>query len=179
MKHHSSLETTLCTDALTWQKKARAFAVRARHHLWGKNNEDPLVFLYRQGISLDFAGRMSLGWNKFGQNRSYHTWGLAGQGSFFLPPGIVFPYFTAESIAGIYIVPMTDAGEYPESVATVPGSQKPPLILGPPDKKVTYAAGMMEGFRLFQDQPDKGCVHIQLPPRNGAPAREQGEKQGA
>ncbi len=148
-----------CKDPAAWKIKATAFAIRTHNHLWGKNNEDPLVFLYRQGISHEFSRQMYLGWNKYGQHRPCQAWGLSGKESFSLPPGIVFPYIIEKNILGIYIISM----ENPETVHTIPGSFKDPLVLGEPDKEARYTDSIMEGLNIFQDHSDKLCVHITLP----------------
>jgi len=46
-----------------------AFVTRCHQHLFGKNNEDPLAYLFRQGIKNEFAKQMLMGWNKYSQER--------------------------------------------------------------------------------------------------------------
>nr|NJM03660.1 hypothetical protein [Desulfobacula sp.] len=59
-----------------WRKKAGAFVIRCHHHLFGKNNEDPLAYLFTRGIKNEFAKKMLLGWNKFSQERPKENWGF-------------------------------------------------------------------------------------------------------
>nr|WP_321401693.1 hypothetical protein [uncultured Desulfobacter sp.] len=162
MKPNLNCENSACVDAKTWERKARAFAVRCRDHLWGKNNEDPLAFLYLKGLNLKFIGRMSLGWNKFGQNRPCEGWGLSGKGSFFIPPGIVFPYIVEKKIVGMFIIPMEDPGSDPGPELILPGSFKGPLILGPDNHDIKEATSIMEGLKLFQENPDELKINIDL-----------------
>ena len=147
-----------CKDPGTWKKKATAFAIRTHNHLWGKNNEDPLVFLYQKGFSHEFSRQMYLGWNKYGQHRSCQTWGLSGKGSFSLPSGIVFPHIIEKNILGIYIISMEDS----ETVHIIPGSFNGPLVLGEPDKEIRYTGSIIEGLNILQDHSDQFCVHITL-----------------
>nr|WP_320190474.1 hypothetical protein [uncultured Desulfobacter sp.] len=149
-------------DTKTWEKKARAFAVRCHDHLWGKNNEDPLSFLYLQGLNLKFIGKMSLGWNKFRHKRPCEGWGLSGKGSFFIPSGIVFPYIVEKQITGIFIISMKGPDSDPGPELILPGSFKGPLILGPDNHEVKEATGIMEGLKLFQENPDLFRINIDL-----------------
>ena len=142
-----------------WEKKARAFAIRAQGHLWGKNNEDPLSFLYLKGLNLKFISKMCMGWNKFGHNRPLKGWGLSGDGSFYIPPGIVFPYMQGKTITGMFIISM----ENPGSDSIIPGSANGPLVLGRGNREVRKAADLLEGLRIFQEDTDLFCVNIFLP----------------
>jgi hypothetical protein len=163
MKPDLNCENISCVDAKTWERKARAFAIRSRDHLWGKNNEDPLSFLYLKGLNLKFIGKMSLGWNKFGQNRPCEGWGLSGKGSFFIPSGIVFPYIVGKTITGMFIISMEGGPDSnPNSELILPGSFKGPLILGPGNQDVKKAIGIMEGLKLFQENPDLFKINIDL-----------------
>lgn len=80
-------------DPVLWKQKAAAFVTRSHHHLWGKNNEDPQVFLFHQDLFTPFIKQMHLGWNKHGQERTLEKWGLDGpqNTAFFLPPALCFP----------------------------------------------------------------------------------------
>jgi len=162
MKPNLNCENSACVDTKIWEKKARAFAVRSRDHLWGKNNEDPLAFLYLKGLNLKFIGRMSLGWNKFGHKRPCEGWGLSCKGSFFIPSGIVFPYIVGKKIVGMFIIPMEDPDSDPGPELILPGSFKGPLILGPDNHEVKEAASIMEGLKLFQENPDAFRINIDL-----------------
>lgn len=158
MKTDFYSENNFCMAADAWEKKARAFAIRAHNHLWGKNNEDPLSFLYLKGLNLNFIHKMYLGWHKFDSNRPLEGWGLSGKGSFFIPSGIVFPYIVEKKVTGIFIISM----ESPDAELIVPGSFKGPLILGSGNCEVKDATGIMEGLRIFQDDPDMFSVNISL-----------------
>jgi len=162
MKTDFYSENNFCMDAGAWEKKARAFAVRAHNHLWGKNNEDPLSFLYLKGLNLKFIRKMYLGWNKFGSNRPYEGWGLSCKGSFFIPSGIVFPYIVEKKVTGIFIISMESPDADPDSELIIPGSFKDPLILGPGNCEVKDATGIIEGLKIFQDDPDMFRVNIFL-----------------
>jgi len=163
-------ENNSCVDASAWKKKARAFAIRAHNHLWGKNNEDPLTFLYLKGLNLKFISKMYLGWNKFAHNRPCEGWGLSGKGSFFIPSGIVFPYIVAKEVTGIFIIsmetpdagPRSDPDSGPNAGLIIPGSVKGPLVLGPGNCDVKEATGILEGLKIFQDGPERFSVKIFL-----------------
>ncbi|WP_157237794.1 hypothetical protein [Desulfobacter curvatus] len=149
-------------NAKVWKKKARAFAIRSHNHLWGKNNEDPLSFLYLKGLNLKFISKMCLGWNKFGHNRPCEGWGLSRKGSFLIPSGIVFPYIVEKKITGIFVISMGNPDTVPESELIIPGSFKGPLILGPGNREVKNATSIMEGLKIFQEDPDVFSVNIHL-----------------
>jgi len=135
-----------------------AFAVRAHNHLWGKNNEDPLVFLYNHGLSHEFSRQMYLGWNKFGQERPYGGWGIEHQGTFIIPPGIVFPYIIDKELNALFIIPM----DQPESVFTFPGNPGTPVVLGTPDNGVKRLNDLLPGLCLFQNNADTLCIEISI-----------------
>src|SRR6056297_2066116 len=158
MKPDLYSENNSCVDAKAWEKKAKAFAIRSYKHLWGKNNEDPLSFLYLKGLNLEFINKMFLGWNKFGHNRPCDGWGLSGKDSFFIPSGIVFPYIVEKKVTGIFIISMKN----PDSELIIPVSFKGPLILGPGNREVKDATGIMEGLKIFQEGPDVFSVNISL-----------------
>jgi len=158
MKPNLYFENNSCVDAKAWEKKAKAFAIRSYKHLWGKNNEDPLSFLYLKGLNLEFINKMFLGWNKFGHNRPCDGWGLSGKDSFFIPSGIVFPYIVEKKVTGIFIISMKN----PDTELIIPGSFKGPLILGLGNREVKDATGIMEGLKIFQEGPDVFSVNISL-----------------
>lgn len=145
-------------DPARWKQKAAAFVTRTHRHLWGKNNEDPLVFLFRKGLSNEFIRQMHLGWNKHGQERDLTKWGLDPDVEafqrFFLPPGIVFPYIIEKTLVSVIILPME--GDDPPCM--VPGSRTGPITLGN-GKGVVYD-DVFEAFRQFQDTG--GPVTIRL-----------------
>ena len=152
--------------AKAWEKKAKAFAIRTHNHLWGKNNEDPLSFLYIKGLNLKFISKMYLGWNKFGQNRPCEGWGLSGKGSFFIPSGIIFPYIVEKEVTAIFVISMenqdVDLNSDLDAELIIPGSFKGPLILGPGNREVREAASIMAGLKIFQEDPDVLSVTISL-----------------
>jgi hypothetical protein len=133
-----------------WKRKAMAFAVRSHRHLWGKNNEDPLSFLYIKGICVDLAKSLYLGWNKFGQKRPLAGWGLQGKGDFLIPPGLVFPYIREKELLAILIVSMTSSHD----PTLLPGSFTGPFVLGPEGGAPKYTHDLLQGLVLIQENPD-------------------------
>lgn len=105
---------------------------------------------------------MSIGWNKFGHNRPCEGWGLSCKGSFFIPSGIVFPYLVEKKVTGIFIISMENLDADPDSELIIPGSFKGPLILGPGNREVKDATGIMEGLKIFQEDPDVFNVNIAI-----------------
>ncbi|NDY74369.1 hypothetical protein DO021_20960 [Desulfobacter hydrogenophilus] len=162
MKSDLYSENSFCVDVKAWEKKAKAFAIRSHDHLWGKNNEDPLSFLYIKGLNLNFISKMYIGWNKFGHNRPCEGWGLSCKDSFFIPSGIVFPYLVGKKITGVFIISMENPDDEPASELIIPGSFKGPLVLGPGNREVKNATGIMEGLKIFQEDPDVFSVNIPL-----------------
>lgn len=160
MKPDLNCEDYSCVDPKAWEKKAKAFAIRSHNHLWGKNNEDPLSFLYLKGLNLKFISKMYLGWNKFGHNRPCEGWGLSSTGSFLIPSGIVFPYIVEKKIMGIFIISMENENAGPAAELIIPGSFKGPLILGPKNREVKHVTGILEGLKVFQNDPDMFNVNI-------------------
>jgi hypothetical protein len=148
-------------DPVLWKQKAAAFVTRSHHHLWGKNNEDPQVFLFHQDLFTPFIKQMHLGWNKHGQERTLEKWGLDGQqtGSFLLPPGIVFPYIVEKELRAVWIHPLDPEGSW----CVVPGSTSTPLQLGTPDNPIKVVEDLFEGLRLFQASPKTLCIEIRCP----------------
>ena len=136
-----------------------AFAIRAHRHLWGKNNQDPLAFLFCQGLTHAFSRSMYLGWNKHGQHRAYDGWGIDREGRFFLPPGIVVPHIVDQTLYALFILSMTD----PDHVARVPGSRPGPLVMGDPCGPCQEVRGLIKGLTLLQDHPSPLCVRIIVP----------------
>ncbi|MBU0972750.1 MAG: hypothetical protein KKC20_19040 [Proteobacteria bacterium] len=143
-----------------WKQKARAFVTRTHRHLWGKNNEDPQVFLFRQNLANQFVKEMHLGWNKHGQERTLEKWGLDGKkmagGTFILPAGIVFPYIVEHELLAVWIHPLDPSG----SVFQVPGSATLPIRLGNPMNPLQSVEGLFDGLRLFQAQKETLRVEI-------------------
>jgi len=155
-------------DPVLWKQKARAFVTRSHRHLWGKNNEDPQVFLFQQDLANQFVKQMHLGWNKHGQARNLEKWGLDDhkkmkptdndrqKGSFFLPPGIVFPYIVEKELMAVWIHPLDPSG----SSFIVPGSAKMPIRMGNQKNPIKVVDGLFEGLRLFQENQETLCVEI-------------------
>ena len=153
-------------DPALWKKKARAFVTRSHRHLWGKNNEDPLVFLFRQDLANQFVKEVHLGWNKHGQERRLAKWGLDNKkdngkkmetqtDSFILPPGIVFPHIVEKELISVWIQPLDpSANPY-----MVPGSAKKPILLGNPINPIKSVNGLFKGLRLFQEKKEL-CIEI-------------------
>ena len=141
-------------DPDLWKQKAMAFVTRSHRHLWGKNNEDPQIFLYRQNLTNQFVKNMHLGWNKHGQERTMEKWGLERlapenqPGKLFLPPGIVVPYIVEKKLVSVFIHPLDPSGH----TFLVPGSSESSLLLGDPKTTVKTIDGLFEGLRLFQEE---------------------------
>jgi hypothetical protein len=156
---------TFTTDPDAWEKKAKAFTVRSHRHLWGKNNEDPLAFLFLRGLNNLFIKDQYLGWNKFGQERPFHTWGVNSgpnmPDKFLLPSGIVIPYIKDKRLRSVFIHCYN--GETPQTVM-VPGSQTSFIILGNSNKKLSIITDVMDGLYLFQEQGENSCVLIACRP---------------
>ena len=140
-------------DPQVWKRKAMAFTIRSHRHLWGKNNEDPLVFLFSRGLTNEFSKQIYLGWNKFGQERPYKGWGIDKEGSFLIPAGIVFPYIVDQELQSVFIISMDD----PKSVFMLSGSSPSPVILGDSNKDMTITEDLIKGLCLFQENPDNCC----------------------
>ncbi len=154
-------------DPVLWKQKARSFVTRSHHHLWGKNNEDPQVFLFQQDLTNQFVKQMHLGWNKHGQERTLEKWGLDNhtkmqptdndrqKGLFILPPGIVFPYIVEKELMALWIHPLDPSG----SAFIVPGSAMP-IRLGNQKNPIKVVDGLFNGLRLFQKNQESLCVEI-------------------
>ncbi|MCA1786252.1 MAG: hypothetical protein ABR534_13960 [Desulfotignum sp.] len=136
-------------DAGAWKQKAMAFVTRCHRHLWGKNNEDPLVFLYHQGLTHDFIRRMHLGWNKHAQQRDLTKWGLSDLeddlSQVLLPAGIVLPGIVNKNLQSVVILPMT-IGFRP---CLVPGS-RPDIVLGNGRQHPVLCDDVFTGLQMFQ-----------------------------
>ena len=147
-----------------WKQKARAFVTRSHHHLWGKNNEDPQVFLFHQDLTNQFVKQMHLGWNKHGQERTLEKWGLESvtaknhplPGKLFLPPGIVVPYIVEKKLISVFIHPLDPSA----ATFLVPGSEEDSLLLGDPKAPIKTVEGLFEGLHLFQEENKFRCIRI-------------------
>jgi hypothetical protein len=153
-------------DRKAWTKKAMAFVTRSHRHLWGKNNEDPQAFLFKQGLSNQFMKDRLLGWNKFGQQRPLENWGFAqDQGEtqkLFLPPGIVVPIIMNKKLSGVFI--QTFEEDAPGKTILLHGSLNPFLILKNHNenslKNIAIIRNLFEGLLTFQELKEPGCVII-------------------
>ena len=145
-----------------WKQKARAFVTRTHRHLWGKNNEDPLVFLFRQGFSNDFIKQMHLGWNKHGQERDLGKWGLDRPGEpasrYFFPAGIVFPYIIDRDLLSVVVIPM-DPQARP---VLLPGSSRTAVSLGPEPFARFMPTDFFQALKTFQDSNGETGVVLDL-----------------
>lgn len=148
------------TDNDAWTKKAMAFVTRSHRHLWGKNNEAPLSFLFQRGLKNEFAKKMLVGWNKFGQNRPIKNWGLEAQTfedtALFFPAGLVIPYIIDKQLTGIIFYPLDD--EYDQLV--LPGSSAATMHLGSDPTRILVVRDVMDGLYLFQQMGDTCSVRI-------------------
>lgn len=150
-------------DNNLWKQKAAAFVTRSHRHLWGKNNEDPLAYLFTRGLKNEFAKKMLVGWNKFGQNRPLENWGLKNEisegGKLFLPPGIVVPYIKNKQLLSVFIYIYEE--NRPGKTVLLPGSSPPPLILGKLENQRAKAEDLMEGLFLYQEHENTHCIVIE------------------
>ena len=145
------------TDPSRWEKKAIAFVTRSHQQLWGKNNEEPLAWLFEQGFENAFAKKMHLGWNKHAQTRAADTWGLTiSTQKMTLPAGIVIPYIVKKKLLSIFIYPF----ETEDNTKTIPGSQSDTLILGNQHHTVAVISNIIHGFYLFQETGDSAVTVV-------------------
>jgi len=156
-------------DKSLWTKKARAFVIRSHRHLWGKNNETPLAFLFTRGLENRFMKTKVIGWNKFGQKRSMENWGLAPgfnkESKLFLPPGIVVPFIVKKELKSLFIHSCDDKKK--NNTLVVPGSAYPTLILADEKsgqeseyRKIVFIQNLLDGLYLFQETKGTFCVLI-------------------
>ncbi len=162
-------------DQDLWKKKAVAFVTRSHRHLWGKNNEDPLAFLFLKGLENQFVKEMVIGWNKFGQERPKENWGLKNHsqltkkfllpsigGKFFLPSGIVIPYIVNKELISVYIIPMLENGI--EKPILVPGSQSTTMIFNKKcaenNQSIIVIENILDGLTLLQETQRTVCIVI-------------------
>ncbi len=154
-----------CLDTAAWRKKAVAFVTRCHQHLFGKNNEDPLVYLFRQGIKNEFAKQMVLGWNKYSQERPMENWGFGpGTGKLLLSKGLIIPYIVEKELKSVFIHSFEDDGG--KETRMVPGSASSCMILqaGPDSSPPVLVHDIMEGLLLFQEKKKTGCLVIHPDP---------------
>ncbi len=160
-----------------WKKKAIAFVTRSHRHLWGKNNEEPLAFLFLKGLENQFAKDLVFGWNKFGQERPKVNWGIKDRlssngtsfggkfvlpstgGKFVLPSGIVLPYIVHKELISVFIVSL-----YENKTTLVPGSQSNLMVLNKTAEDefhpIIMVANILDGLFLYQEVQKKACIII-------------------
>ncbi len=159
-----------------WKNKAVAFVTRSHRHLWGKNNEDPLAFLFLKGLENQLAKEMVLGWNKFGQERPKENWGIQDglisggslyngslyNGKFLLPSGIVIPYIVNKKLLSIFIISLNV--DVASKVNLVPGSQSNIMILNENNEDqfhpIVMVSNILDGLYLYQETRKKACIII-------------------
>jgi hypothetical protein len=147
-------------------KKAVAFVIRSHRHLWGKNNEDPLAFVFKCGLENQFVKDLVIGWNKFGQERPLENWGFRTDTQkaqkLFLPSGIVIPYIVEKKLLSVFIHP------YDENKANktiiLNGSSSPTMVLGnrlgEKIERIVFVNNLLDGLFLFQEIKKSECVMI-------------------
>ena len=156
MKH--SINHFHVSDPDLWRKKATGFVTRTHQHLWGKNNEDPLIFLFRRGLTHNFIRAMHLGWNKFSQKRNPGNWGMEpGRDSFFLPAGIVVPHILEKELKAVFILSM----EEDHRCWLVPGSPECRMVLGTPGDRPEICDNLTIGLKKWQDSGQTGGIVIE------------------
>ena len=155
-------------DAVAWRKKASAFVIRCHHHLFGKNNEDPLAYLFTRGIKNEFAKKMLLGWNKFSQERPGENWGFGpGPEKIVLQKGLVIPYIVEKELKSVFIYVYEPDGA--KGAAMVPGNACTCMILenepGQAGKvPPVLVHDLMQGLLIFQEKKETGCIIIHPDP---------------
>lgn len=145
-------------EKTVWRQKAMAFVIRSHRHLWGKNNEDPLAFLFHQGLRNDFSKDLLLGWNKFGQKRPKENWGLTSENDdkLYFPPGIVIPYILEKTLISVFI----HGYDKEEKTILLEGSLASELILGDTKNPVLVIFDLFDGLFVFQEKHNELCVII-------------------
>jgi hypothetical protein len=157
-------------DTALWEKKAMAFVIRSHRHLWGKNNEDPLAFVFKCGLENQFVKDLVIGWNKFGQKRLAENWGfrtdsLKAQKLFF-PSGMVIPYIVEKKLLSIFIQPYDENKD--NKIIVLNGSSSSTMVLGNRLKKkierIAFVNNLLDGLFLFQEIKKSSCVMIHPDP---------------
>ncbi len=120
-----------------------------------------MAYLFTRGLKNSFIKECYLGWNKFGQERPCHTWGLGKTlkkaEKFLLPSGIVIPYIKDTLLTGVFIHPFCDATP---TTITVPGSRSSGMMLGNNNDRVLIIADIIDGLLLFQEKKETHSVLI-------------------
>lgn len=149
-----------------WQEKAVAFVIRAQRELWGKRNEDPMVWFFKNGFKNQFIKNLLIGWNRHNKVRSSESWNLdptcteAGlpPGKLLFPEGLVIPYIVDKSLKKLTIFKFNS--ESPDKIHVITGSCQISMILGNPKKTVAVIEDVMDGLYLHQEAGEKLCVLI-------------------
>ncbi|MCP3872446.1 MAG: hypothetical protein GY699_04725 [Desulfobacteraceae bacterium] len=160
----------LTSNEIAWGKKAIAFVTRSHRHLWGKNNEDPLSYLFTRGLKNQFVKDTLIGWNKFGQKRPLKNWGLEldsqSDKKLFLASGIVIPFIVKKQLKSVFIHTFNE--NQINTTTIVPGSLIPTMMLGSSlektQKKIVFINDIIDGLFLFQEAKGDCCVMIHPDP---------------
>lgn len=161
---------SVLNDRFLWEKKAVAFVIRSHRHLWGKNNEDPLAFIFKCGLENQFVKNLVIGWNKFGQERRSENWGFRTDSQetqkLFFPSGIVVPYIIEKKLLSVFIHPYDE--NKTNNTIILNGSSSPTMVLGDhleeKIEKVAFVSNILDGLFLFQEIKESGCVMIHPDP---------------
>ncbi len=149
-------------DRTIWERKAMAFVTRSHRHLWGKNNEDPLAFLFTKGLKNDFIKKMHLGWNKFGQARPLKNWGYKKDSdtdkTHFLPSGIVIPYIVKRKLMSVFIYSFEKQRD--DKTRIVAGSMVSGMSFEKNIQKIAVVQHPIDGLFLFQEANESMNVII-------------------
>jgi hypothetical protein len=140
-------------------------------------NEDPLAYLFRQGIKNEFAKQMLIGWNKYSQERPMENWGFgSGTEKLLLSKGLVIPYIVEKELKSVFIHSFED--DSGRGTHMIPGSASSCMILqvGPDTpgqgkkEPPVLVHDIMEGLLLFQEK--KGPSQIIIHPDPESPLTE-------
>ena len=174
-----NIYTTLEPDP-AWKKRATSFVIRSHRQLWGKNNEEPLAWLFLQGLKNSFVKEIYMGWNKHGQERSWESWGLApgqwiGQDEMeqeteqrkgqshnkrlILPSGLVIPFIRNKKLLKITLLRY----EQTEKLLIIPGSLKVAMILKNDSSCVDIVPWIMDALFLHQEREQGTSVLVPHP----------------
>ena len=110
----------------TWQTAAENFLWYAFEHLHGEAGESALQWLAARGIAEATIAWACLGYNPAALERPRAKWGLPpddqGRATFWLPAGIVIPFFIQSKLWKLSIRRMTPQVPSRAKYKTVPGS---------------------------------------------------------
>lgn len=143
-----------------WRNKARSFVTRSHRHLWGKNNEAPLAFLFQCGLKNEFAKKQLLGWNKFGQNRPAENWGLkTDDNTLFLEAGLVIPYIKNRQLISVFIHPLAE-NRQKETSRMLPGSDSPTMVWEKNTDRILIFQDVFTGLFYLQESSCDNTIMI-------------------